>query len=125
MHLVTAIVLAVTAAANLSIAADVARAQFVLANSAKVEVPDSWLPHLAALRAAGGLGLLLWFAGVPVLPVAAAAGLVCFFIGAVTAHLRARILDNIAFPAAASGSWPRLGRWGVWSWSGTPCATAP
>jgi hypothetical protein len=99
MHLATAVVLAITAAATIAIAvADVARAPFVLANSAEVHVPESWLPGLAALKAAGGVGLLLWFGGVPVLPIAAAVGLVCFFVGAITAHVRARVFYNIAFP---------------------------
>ncbi|MBO0768958.1 MAG: DoxX family protein [Solirubrobacterales bacterium] len=101
MQLATAIVLAVTAIANLSIAgADIARAPFVLANSAEVKVPEAWLPGLAFLKAAGGIGLLLWFAKVPVFPTAAAIGLVCFFIGAVTAHVRAGVIYNIAFPGA-------------------------
>ncbi|HEX7657868.1 MAG TPA: DoxX family protein [Pseudonocardiaceae bacterium] len=101
MSVATTIVLAVTAAANIGIAvADLARARFVLANSAEVEVPESWLPGLAALKGAGGIGLLLWFVGLPVLPTIAAAGLVCFFVGAITAHIRARVLYNIAFPGA-------------------------
>lgn len=36
--------------------------------------------------------------GVRFIGIAAAVGLVLFFIGAVTAHLRARVYDNIAFP---------------------------
>jgi hypothetical protein len=36
--------------------------------------------------------------GVPALGIAAAAGLVLFFIGAVVTHLRARVVYNIAFP---------------------------
>ena len=31
--------------------------------------------------------------------IAAAAGLVLFFVGAVAAHVRARVFHNIAFPA--------------------------
>lgn len=101
MHVATTVVLAVTATANIGIAvADVARASFVLANSAEVHVPRSWLPRLAILKAAGGVGLLLWFASVPGFPIAAAIGLVCFFIGAITAHVRARVFYNIAFPGA-------------------------
>jgi hypothetical protein len=78
--------------------ADVLRARFVLANSAQVGVPQSWLPRLAALKAAGAIGLVLGLAGVPVLGIAAAAGLVLFFIGAIIAHLRARVYYNLAFP---------------------------
>ncbi|HEY0815035.1 MAG TPA: DoxX family protein [Pseudonocardia sp.] len=104
MSFATAIVLVATAAATIGIAvADLARARFVLANSAQVGVPESWLPGLAVLKGAGGFGLLLWFPGVPVLPALAAAGLVCFFLGAVTAHVRARALATIAFPCAYLG----------------------
>lgn len=85
--------------ANAGIAvADLVKARFVLANSAEVGVPQSWLPWLAALKAAGAAGLLLGLMGVPFIGVAAAAGLVLFFIGAVVAHIRARVYHNIAFP---------------------------
>jgi hypothetical protein len=101
MNVATAIVIVLTATANIAIVvADLTRARFVLANTAEVQVPASWLPRLAGLKGAGGLALLLWFASVPVLPVAAAAGLVCFFIGAITAHIRAHVFYNIAFPGA-------------------------
>ncbi|MER6990692.1 DoxX family protein [Saccharopolyspora hirsuta] len=68
--------------------ADLAKAKFVLANSAAVQVPESWLPMLGSLKAAGALGLLLGLLGVPLIGVAAAVGLVLFFIGAVIAHVR-------------------------------------
>ena len=63
-------------------AADLARARFVLANSAEVGVPRSWLRPLGVLKGAG------------------AAGLVLFFIGALAAHVRGRVFHNIAFPGA-------------------------
>lgn len=89
----------VTIVANAGIAvADFARARFVLANSAEVSVPRSWLPFLATLKAAGAAGLLLGLLGVRFIGIAAAAGLVLFFIGAVAAHVRARVFYNIAFP---------------------------
>jgi DoxX-like family len=104
MRPATGIILAITATANIGIAvADLMRAKFVLANSTEVHVPESWLPRLAVLKGAGGVGLLLWFVGVPGLPIAAAAGLVCFFIGAITAHARARVFYNLAFPGAYLG----------------------
>nr|WP_179350477.1 DoxX family protein [Streptomyces sp. Alain-F2R5] len=93
------IVTVVAVIANAGIAlADLGRARFVLANSAEVEVPASWLPGLAALKAAGAAGLLVGLLGVRPLGVAAAAGLVLFFVGAVAAHVRARVFHNIAFP---------------------------
>ncbi|MGP4112129.1 DoxX family protein [Streptomyces sp. 4N509B] len=84
-------------------AADLSRAGFVLANSAEVGVPRSWLPWLAGLKAAGAAGLLLGLLGVRILGVAAAAGLVLFFVGAVAAHLRTRVFHNIAFPVGYLG----------------------
>ncbi|HET6289480.1 MAG TPA: DoxX family protein [Amycolatopsis sp.] len=80
-------------------AADFARIPFVLKNSAEVGVPQSWLPPLASLKAAGAAGLLLGLLGVPHIGTAAAAGLVLFYVGAVITHVRARVLYNIAFPA--------------------------
>jgi hypothetical protein len=92
-------VTSVTIALNAGIAAaDFARARFVLANSAQVDVPPSWLPMLATLKTAGAVGLALGLLGVRAIGIAAAAGLVLFFIGAVTAHVRARVFYNIAFP---------------------------
>ena len=58
---------------------------------------------LGALKAAGAAGLLLGLLGVRFIGVAAAAGLVLFFIGAVAAHIRARVYHNIAFPGGYLG----------------------
>ncbi|WP_414937323.1 DoxX family protein [Amycolatopsis sp. cmx-11-51] len=80
-------------------AADFARVSFVLRNSAEVDVPPSWISPLASLKAAGAAGLLLGLLGVPYLGTAAAVGLVLFYVGAVSTHVRARVLYNIAFPA--------------------------
>ncbi|GAA3650365.1 hypothetical protein GCM10022224_011480 [Nonomuraea antimicrobica] len=79
--------------------ADLARARFVLANSTAVGVPHSWIPLLAALKAAGAAGLLLGLLGLRLVGVAAAAGLVLFFVGAIATHVRARVFfPNMAFP---------------------------
>lgn len=80
-------------------AGDFAKADFVLKTSDEVGVPRSSVPVLAALKAAGALGLLLGLLGVPLIGTAAAAGLVVFFIGAIAFHIRARVFYNIAFPA--------------------------
>ncbi|MFF9522813.1 DoxX family protein [Streptomyces achromogenes] len=101
MYTAYAITTAITLLANAGIAvADFLGAGFVLANSAEVGVPRTWLPWLATLKAAGAAGLLLGLAGVPFIGVAAATGLVLFFVGAVAAHIRARVYDDIAFPGA-------------------------
>ncbi|MFT3854981.1 MAG: DoxX family protein [Ilumatobacteraceae bacterium] len=97
-------VIAVTVVANLAIAtADLFRAKFVLANSAEVGVPESWLPGLAVVKGAGAVGLVVGLAGASAVGIAAAGGLVLFYIGAVAAHLRCRVLYNIAFPMSFLG----------------------
>ena len=97
---VTVITAIVTAAIAIP---DFIPAGFVLANSAKVHVPRSWLPMLGALKLAGALGLLVGVVGLPIIGIAAATGLVLYFIGAVIAHVRARVFYNIAFPGAYLG----------------------
>jgi DoxX-like family len=97
---VTVITAIITAAVGI---ADFIPAGFVLANSARVHVPRSWLPMLGTLKLAGAIGLLVVLVGLPAIGIAAATGLVLFFIGAVIAHLRARVLYNIAFPGAYLG----------------------
>jgi hypothetical protein len=93
------VVTVLTIAANTGIAvADFRKADFVLANSAEVHVPPSWLPALGLLKGAGAVGLLLGLLGVPLVGTAAAVGLVLFFVSAIVAHVRARVWHNIAFP---------------------------
>jgi len=94
---VTLITAVITAAVGV---ADLIPAGFVLANSAEVHVPRSWLPLLGALKLAGATGLLIGLVGIPAIGIAAATGLVLFFIGALIAHLRAKVVYNIAFPGA-------------------------
>jgi DoxX-like family len=96
---VSAVILILTIVANMGIAiADFASAKFVLNNSAEVGVSTRWLPTLGTLKAAGALGLLLGLLGIRSIGIAAALGLVVFFIGAVATHVRARVFYNIAFP---------------------------
>ncbi|QYN37924.1 DoxX family protein [Pseudonocardia sp. DSM 110487] len=91
MHTAYVVVTLLAVVANLAIAlADVLRAKFVLANSASVGVPESWLVPLGLVKAAGAAGLVLGLLGVPLIGTVAAAGLVLFFVGAVLTHLRAR-----------------------------------
>jgi hypothetical protein len=44
------------------------------------------------------MGLLLGILGVPIMETATATGLVIFFIGAMIAHVYARVFYNIWFP---------------------------
>ncbi|WP_435111114.1 DoxX family protein [Nocardiopsis synnemataformans] len=99
-------VLAILANGGMAVA-DLLRARFVLANSAAVGVPESWLTALGLLKGAGALGLLLGLLGVPVVGAAAALGLTLFFVGAVVTHLRARnyaLAYPLVYLALALGS---------------------
>ena len=83
----------VAAAANIYGAANgFIRPKWLLGNMSKLGVPESWLPILGVLKAAGALGLLVGI-GVPQIGIAAASGLTLFFVGAVITHLRARDLS--------------------------------
>jgi hypothetical protein len=84
------VIVAAIAANGYAAWADFARGEIAVANANKVGVPLTWLPVLGTLKVAGGVGLLLGLLGVPYIGVAAAIGLVLFFLGAVGAHLRAR-----------------------------------
>lgn len=108
MHTAYVVVTLLAVVANVAVAlADLLRARFVLANSASVGVPESWLVPLGLVKAAGAAGLLLGLLGVPLIGTAAAAGLVLFFVGAVLTHLRARnyaLWFPGAFLALAAGA---------------------
>jgi hypothetical protein len=87
-----------TAAANGTFATlDFLRHEFVLENMARVRVGRSWLYPLGFLKLAGALGLLIGIA-LPALGVAAAIGLVLFFVGAIVTHVRAQDYASIPFP---------------------------
>ncbi len=60
-------------------------------------VPAQWLPWLAACELAGAAGLLIGIAWAP-LGVAAASGLVLYFVGALVAHLRAGDVRGMLTP---------------------------
>ena len=94
---VTITVITIAATAGMA-AAGLAEARSVTANMDQVRVPRSWMKPLALLKAAGAAGLLLGLLGVRPLGIAAGIGLVLFFTGALAAHVRARVLYNIAFP---------------------------
>jgi DoxX-like protein len=78
------------AAANIfSATLDFIRYKQILVNMARVGVSESWLTTLGILKAAGALGLLIGIC-VPLIGIAAAIGLVLFFIAAIITHLRGR-----------------------------------
>ncbi len=67
---------------------DFIRFKQILINMARVGVSESWITVLGALKAAGALGLLIGI-GVPLIGIAAASGLILFFVAAIVTHLRA------------------------------------
>ncbi|MEO3887889.1 DoxX family protein [Nonomuraea sp. B5E05] len=73
-------------------------AQFVVRNCAEVGLDPRWIPYLAVVEGSGVVGLVLGLLGWPLLGLAAALGLVLFFVGAVLAHVRARVFHNLGFP---------------------------
>jgi hypothetical protein len=91
------IVTILAAAANLSFAAlDFSRSEWVIGNMTTVGLPPESLFPLGALKAAGGAGILLGIA-VPPIGIAAAIGLILFFVGAIATHLRAHV-GNLQYP---------------------------
>ncbi len=93
------VVFTVLAAAVLtfSVSADLFLRERVVANMDRAGVPGSWLPKLAALRIAGALGLVVRLV-VPAIGIAAAVGVVLYFVGAIITHLRARWYD-VSYPS--------------------------
>ena len=90
MFSVYLIVTILAAAANIfSATCDFVRYEKVSIAMAKAGVPESWMMTLGVLKAAGALGLLVGI-GVPVIGIAAAVGLILFFIGAIITHLLGR-----------------------------------
>lgn len=75
----------------------------------RLGVPRTWIPVLGTLLGAGALGLLVG-AAVPAVGLAASAGLVLYFIGALIAHLRVGDL--------------RLGAWAVFFGTSAAALTA-
>ncbi|MFF5564391.1 DoxX family protein [Streptomyces sp. NPDC012623] len=69
--------------------ADITRAERIVTSLSELGVPDSWFVPLGLVKIAGALGLVigLW---VPFLGVAAAIGVVLYFIGALITHLRVK-----------------------------------
>jgi hypothetical protein len=63
-----------------------------------VGVPLKYFPLLAACEFAGAFGLLLGIRW-PILGVAAAIGLILYFVGATVSHLRVRDVKGIGPPA--------------------------
>lgn len=99
MPAVALVVISITVVMNIAIViGDLVRAQLVVANAREVGVPDDWMPALAVLKGAGAAGLIIGVAALPVIGIAGACGLTLFYLGALIAHVRARVFHSIAFP---------------------------
>lgn len=98
MHSAYLIVIALAAAANIYAGiSDFTRPNWLLANIKRLEVEERWLPTLGVLKLLGGIGLLAGFY-YPQIGVAAAAGLIVYFVAAVVTVLRAHWYTNLPFP---------------------------
>ena len=85
-----AIIIALAAAAyGYAAVLNFAGAESVKAVADRVHVSQKWMIPFGTLLALGAVGLLAGLA-IPVLGIAAASGLVIYFIGALSAHIRAR-----------------------------------
>lgn len=74
------------------------RDEKIVSGLAALRVPDGWLPKLAALEIAGAVGLATGFLYLP-LGVAAAVGILLYFLGATVAHLRVKDFKPALVPA--------------------------
>ncbi|MFQ6395334.1 DoxX family protein [Nocardia sp. KC 131] len=98
MHIAYVIVTVLAAlAASSAAVVDVIRPQWLRDNMENYGIPERMLGLLAALEALGALGLLVGLV-IPVLGVAAAVGLILYFLGAVITILHARWYSDIAYP---------------------------
>ena len=93
MHITYLVITGVAALANgYAASLNFAGAASVRAVADRLQVSGKWMIPLGTLLAAGAAGLLVGVA-VPVLGKAAAAGLILYFICALSAHIRARDRD--------------------------------
>ena len=98
MFVVTVIVSILLAAGLLgSAAAKLTKSPKVVEQLTGLSVPAGWLPLLALAEIAGAVGLVVGLK-VAGLGVAAAIGVIAYFVGAVTTHVRAKD-KNLAAPA--------------------------
>jgi hypothetical protein len=80
-----------------SATAQITRNKVILQSMAHLGIPVGMLPFLATCLIAGGAGILigLWYAP---LGIAAAGGLVLYFVGALIAHLRKGDMKGMPAP---------------------------
>jgi DoxX-like family len=71
----------------------------MVAHFGDLDVHPHWLPFVAAAQLAGAIGLLLGLRVDPIVGLAAAIGLVVFFIGAIAVHIGSGAYKSIPGPA--------------------------
>jgi hypothetical protein len=86
-YIIVSVVLALMLAA--SAWGKLTREDRIVTGMTAVGVGLKWFPYLATLLLAGAVGLLVGIAFAP-LGIAAAAGLILYFVGALIAHLRVK-----------------------------------
>lgn len=72
---------------------------WMFANIKRLGIPERWLTPLGLLKALGAIGLLAGIS-IPLIGVAAATGLVLFFLGAIVVVLRTRFYAHLPYPIA-------------------------
>ena len=98
MNIFTTVVVIVAAAwVGFSAYAIWAKKAFVVDNISTYGVPERWWFWLGAAKALGATGLLAGLV-VPEIGVAAAVGLVLYFLGAVVTIVRAHVYSHVPFP---------------------------
>ncbi|WP_405825120.1 DoxX family protein [Streptomyces sp. NBC_01390] len=95
-YVVTAVVLSLVLV--LSAVPDITRDPKITQGMKALGVPDSWFLSLGLIKIAGALGLLVGIAYRP-LGIAAAIGVVLYFLGAVSTHVRGGDTKGISLPA--------------------------
>jgi DoxX-like family len=83
------VAIAAAIANGFSATCDFVRFERVLVVMRNAGVPESWIVKLGVPKALGAIGLLVGIA-VPFIGIAAAVGLVIYFVGAIIAHVRVR-----------------------------------
>lgn len=76
---------------------DFRRPQWLMVNMSRLGITESHLRTLGALKLAGGLGLIVGTL-IPNIGIAAATGLVLYFLGAVFVSIRAHWLAHLPYP---------------------------
>jgi DoxX-like family len=99
MHVAYLTVVILAAVANLYAGiSDFRRPDWIVANIKRLEIEERWLPALGLPKILGGIGLLVGLL-IPPIGIAAAIGLVLFFVAAIVTAMRARWYEHLPYPS--------------------------